>query len=116
MSEQLFFFKIEKEKPKEEKPKTEKKQRQRKDYGLLYWLMEELYRLTINRPLQGLKYYLEDDTQYCEIVGTEEKTLEQRIKIYQLLIEQIKQKKIYKENKQMELFVNNELWECNNGY
>lgn len=115
MYEQLFFFKIKEEKPKE-KPKPEKKQKRiLKDYGLLYWLMEELYRLTIKRPLQGINYYQEDDTQYCEIIGTEEKTLKQRIKIYQWFIGQVKQKK-YKENKQMKLFVNSELWGCSNEY
>lgn len=64
--------------------------KEKKAYELLYSLMAELYDLTHHNPQKGIKYYVEDDINYCEIIGTEKMKLQERIKIYQEVIRSIK--------------------------
>lgn len=81
MIEQLFFqFNKENKETKKEK----------KHYELLYSLMAELYDLTNKNKIKGIKYYIEDDINYCEIIGTEKLNLNERIKIYQDVIKGVK--------------------------
>ena len=81
MQEQLS---IQFDSTKEDPPK------EKKAYELLYSLMAELYDLTNQNRIKGIKYYVEDDINYCEIIGTEKMKLQERIKIYQEVIRGIK--------------------------